>query len=164
MYCRDKRTREGWQTEGAPHHGNFHIEAFINIAQIRRNEGKTYQPPTGAVTLPFSSNLLHVPKSRQAYCIIILLIKLFFIYLHSEIVLWAKSLLNDALPTGSAATWTEQHPLGSSVRSYSTWRVKGPTTPSQGYYTQKTVFFITTAERTSDFTTSLSYRLHWRRL
>jgi hypothetical protein len=56
---------------------------------------------------------------------------IFNIYLQPKIVLWAKPLL----PSGSKASWTEQHPLNSSLSGYSTWRVKVPMTPSQGYYT-----------------------------
>jgi hypothetical protein len=57
--------------------------------------------------------------------------KIFNIYLHPKIVLWAKPLL----PSGSTASWTEQQPLNPSLSGYSTGRVKGPMTPIQGYYT-----------------------------
>jgi hypothetical protein len=32
--------------------------------------------------------------------------------------MWAKPLSQDALPSGAAATWTEQHQLGSSACGY----------------------------------------------
>jgi hypothetical protein len=56
----------------------------------------------------------------------------YIIYLQLKIVLWAKPLLSDALPSGSAATRTEQHLLGSSVSGYLYLEGQGPNDPQPG--------------------------------
>jgi hypothetical protein len=58
------------------------------------------------------------PKYRQILVCVTFSFNKFIIYLQPKIFLWAKPFLNGTLPSDSAAIWTEQHLLGSSVSGY----------------------------------------------
>jgi hypothetical protein len=67
-----------------------------------------------------------------------------------KIVFWAKPPLNDALPLGSAATWTEQHPHGSSVSSYLCLEGQGSNDPQPGILRYDEIFLEEKACKAED--------------
>jgi hypothetical protein len=108
-----------------PRHRDFLTETFINLPEIRKGDISSVRHSVWAVMLSLSFNsltfrslLLEVQHLSRVYSASHFhLIRI--MYLQPKIVLWSnKPLLNDTLPSGSAATWTERRPLDSSVSGY----------------------------------------------
>jgi hypothetical protein len=125
-------------------HGNLHKGAFINPRELRGGGTSHREVITGSHAVTQHSNNQHLnlsligyPTSRQVKPSVYSFSSIkIFSYLQPKTVL-EQPLLNDALPSGSASHLISTASARLVWKWYSTWRVKGPTTPQPGILHKK---------------------------